>query len=35
MLGGLGTHVLMKKGAEMSLYGESELDSQLLQFIDA
>jgi hypothetical protein len=25
----------MKKGAEMSLYGESELDSQLLQLIDA
>jgi hypothetical protein len=35
MLGSLGTHVLMKKGAEMSLYGESELDSQLLQLIDA
>jgi len=38
MLGSLGTHDLMKKGAEMSLYGESELDSQLpqlLQLIDA
>jgi hypothetical protein len=28
MLGSLGTHVLMKKGGEMSMYGESELDSQ-------
>jgi hypothetical protein len=38
MLGSLGTHVLMKNEAEMSLYGESELDSQLpelLQLTDA
>jgi hypothetical protein len=38
MLKSLETHVLMKKGAEMSLYGESELNSQLtqlLQLIDA
>jgi hypothetical protein len=36
MLGTLGTHVLIKKKGQMSLYGESHFDTQLshlLQFV--